>query len=350
MKYYHLFLAMIVFTISNFATALPLTEKRFFVDQMKARFSVDYYATDANFDSSGNNSYILPDSNSLENISGKLFLRWVPHPQWGLWSEFSGAQTTSYNNSDGSTTRVNRGLESITLGGDLFLLKKPFRLVGDLSFTYPLQKVSLNITEQDEALLGEGATEITGQLLAHHPIGRRWRIYESVGFKYRDEQRASLAMWLIGTQWRLKWRLKRLHLSVDLYGSFPLIRDSAFDGNRKLITDKVNAGSFKFFSEDPSIALYSINGSFFFNKRFALRSSFYQEIIGSNHSKGFGVVTSLEYLYQIRKRKVPLKNSTVDKVFKKLKRKKEKEREMMKDFEEDITIENYDDSLFNDDL
>ena len=343
---YGLLLTIILCTLPSLVSALPLTEKRFFVDQMKARFSVDYYATDANFDSSGNNSYVLPDSNSFENISGDLFVRWVPHPQWGIWGKIVGGQTNSYNNSNGSTTRINRGIESITLGGDLFLLKKPFRLVGDLSFTHSLQKVSLNIAEQDETLLGEGATEVTGQLLAHHPIGRYWRIYESLGFKYRNEQRASLATWLIGAQWRMKY----LHLSLDLYGSFPLIQDSSFDGNRKLITDKVNAGSFKFFSEDPSVALYSINGSFFFNKRFALRSSFYQEIIGSNHSKGFGVMTSIEYLYQIRKTRKIKKKSTVDKAFEKLKKKKAKERKMMKDFEEDVTIENYDDNLFNDDL
>ncbi len=337
------------FSIHLFCLFLPFTavsiEKKFYLNQIDTSLFINYYATDANFDLSGNNSYILLDNNSFEHLSTGLFLRWVPSPQWGLWTQITGAQATSYNNTDTTIIRTNRGLKDISLGGDTLLLDKPFRLIGDFSLLYPLQTVSLNLSEEDNALIGEGATEFIGKLIAHHFVTKSLRLYESVGFQYRNEQRASLLPWLIGFQYQ--W--KRLSIGLSLLGSFSIINDSSPSEKRKALTDKVNAGSFKFFSSDPSIVSYSLNSSIKINKRLNLQGSFYQELIGSNHSKGYGFITSLQYSYKTKNNSKNIKDGFLKKASKRFKNKKIKDGKILKDFKEDMTIEeDYDDDLFKD--
>ena len=336
--------------------------KKFHRHHIDTRFDFNYYSTTENFNLAGDSSYFLPDESSFENFYGTYFFRWVYRPRWGVWTKVSAAQSTSEKNRDtedqdsSHIQRVNRNLRDFEIGGDVLLLRSPLRLVGEYSLLYPFHSIDLSTRGEDDALLSEGALTLNGKFLAQHRFGKKFWLDAHLGFKYQSDNRASLVNWGTGARTQFGF----LSLGFHFYGFFPLIKDSSSGDRRKNLTDRVNGASLRFFSKDPSAVSYSLNTSLQLSHTLNLHGVFYQELAGSNYSKGSGIMFSLEYSRPTPKRH-RLKRKKMMRKKKLLRKKRKKQLEEQTDDEtgygetdgdtdeDNLVVEDYEENLFEGD-
>lgn len=244
-----------------------------------------YFATTSNFNNVGTNVNLL-GSNKYALLDSFLEARYVFKE---LWSVKGQAFITNAESKNTDFTRTNSTLNMLSLSADWMVYRGFMDVIPELSVLYSLDPIADN---QDSVMTNEGTTEITGMIKAQNNYS--WfSYYGGIGYKFRSE-RSGVMPWYLGGG--LQWKYSFLGLEL---GGFQTIVDDGANGTeesaRNALMQKVNAGSYRFYTVNPSHIEARVNLDIGFSRGFVLKTFLANSISGQMYSSGMtaGVAVTL---------------------------------------------------------
>lgn len=300
------------------------------INSERVHFNIrsEYFRSSSNYDPQGGAYEGLPNGQSYANLLTSVMGQYSWSDRWAVFSK-AGLAYAKSNGAD--TDRTNTQITE--LGGGLRhkLLVRPVFVVPEIEFGFPLNRVK---PSTDETLTDEGALFLqAGGWFAKH----LWHLYNYayLGARYQDEGRASLWLYKIGTYINLNGVL----IGTELNGYSALTNDTYLDTpeERDDITTRVNAGSLRYYSINPSLAELRFWTGFRFLRGVQMDFGYNQTINGKNTAAGRTFWTQLTWSWN-------LSGETPSRRTKRsFQRKSEQQAE-----EFNIDAEKYDETLFED--
>lgn len=258
-------------------------------DQWDFDLGVDYFYSEANFPSSWGSSQNLSSGNHYSLLSSNLTTRYMPRRNYALfaWGTLANAESK-----DSIATRTNSTFTEVAVGMDFLMYDDLFQIAPEIIVVMPLQKIE---PTTDKVFNSEGVLEVRSRLIAQKDFGS-WRGYGWLGFNYRGDGRSFLMPWGVGTQ--LKFTSARF--GAELFGYQSVSEDT--DKNslvRTAYVNGVNAGSMRFYSENPSIMDSMLYATWMINSKLSLQANGGMTLMGSNAAAGFHVGGFLRYTFDL---------------------------------------------------
>lgn len=267
--------------------------------QWDFRFKTNYYQALANFTRVGNEFESLDSGSNYSVTDFDFGTRWNPARGIGVYADarIAYAQSTSAL----GVSRTNSTFNHLRLGGDWVLWSGPgYQWIPDLSLTYPFTRVDVN---DDSVLTGEGAIEISAQLLGRFSWGR-FTPYASGGFIYRDEGRSSLIPFAAG----LSFYVMESTMGAELRGYLSATRDqySSNPIQRETVGPR-NGGAMRFYAVNPALMDANFWWKTGFQREWELELGGGFSMTGASTSSGFQVYAVLNYFLTTRPKHSPQK-------------------------------------------
>lgn len=264
--------------------------KEFKRDRWDFELGANYFYSEANYGSTGSGTSSLTSGNHYQLLDVNLSTRYMPSRDWSV---FAMGTIGSAESKDSVATRSNSSLSQLVGGFDFVMYDGWFQLVPELAVLIPLQKVD---TASDAALNSEGVYEMWARLTAQKDFGPL-RGYGWIGFNYRGEERSYLLPWGLGVQ--LKGRSVRL--GGEIFGFQSISEDK--DTNNKTLRDAylntVDAGSYKFYSVNPSVVDSLVYLTWMINSKWSLQGNTGLTLAGENSAAGFHVGGFIRYSFDM---------------------------------------------------
>lgn len=205
-------------------------------------FETRYEKTTANYLSSGNTYRALPYDQSLELFNYNLKVKYDLSRRSSWYSSLGIASATSMGI---DARRTNSGVSDATIGYIFMPYNDTFDLITDFSVLAPFNKISENT---DSALNNEGVVQATALLRVQKDFS--WLAgYSYIGGTYR-QTRSALLPWGVGAEVQTpEWTFGG---KVFGFQSITDDADTATKTQRLIVNDRVNGGSLKFYSVNPS--------------------------------------------------------------------------------------------------
>ena len=194
-----------------------------------------------------------------------------------------------------SSSPAGNYLQPTSLGGGLSFYRKIKNLTAgaELKGGAPLYG---NFTKSsDKVIVGDGAYFAEPGLWLLFDISRQFYIYSRAAFRYRTSFLSGLLFWHAGGALRMR------HIDagggVDSFWSVLPDGYASRPDTRWSLLKKVNGGSYKFYSVNPSVLSWTCWAEFKFKPFFA---TVYMNVdtVGINYAKGFniGLITKFKWL------------------------------------------------------
>lgn len=248
-----------------------------------------YFFSEANYLDEADTFDALPNGNSLKLLTMDLGVRWVPKTRYGILAQIL------LNNVESNTSgivRTNSTVSDYRLGADALFYWGKVDLIPSLVVTVPLQRIDTNT---DTAINSEGATQALAQMMFRKAAGSVMGNLR-FGYMYQDDGRASLLPYGLGVQ----WSQSSVDLGLDLSGFQKIGYDTHTDtpAERTNVTSKVNGGSYRFYSVNPT--LLELNGWFRYNldNSIAFWLGGGSTLTGTNSASGYTVFARMTYGYE----------------------------------------------------
>ena len=248
--------------------------------------TVDYFKTTSNFISDGSKTDLLSGT-YFQIINTTIGGRYVLLQDWGVTT---GLNVGSSESSDALATRKNSTLNKAFIGTDYQIFNTHFwSLVADLSYSYAVEKID---PTADNTLSSDGADEVKGILTTALdfdglvPFGQ-------VGVDYRMQGLSTLLLYSGG----IELRFDDIKFGGLLTGQATLKNDDNTDKPflRDVVTGRVNAGSRKFDSINPTLLDSEIYLKYNFDSNFSLKTFGGYTVIGTNNAVGFHVGAAVNW-------------------------------------------------------
>lgn len=207
--------------------------------------NLDYFQTEANYLKSGGVYDSLPNGQAYRIFQLDLRANYGFQPGWNV---YSGAKVGSAESQSSLATRTNSGVSDIYVGTNFIAMRSgSFYLVPNLYFSQPLVR---NDVSSDVVSINDGAMEIAAELQAQW-LYSEYHFGTYSGYIYRDSGLSSLIPYGVFGELPLGQML----LGSEIYGysSASSDRDSTNDSSRTLFMNRANAGSYRFYSVNPSL-------------------------------------------------------------------------------------------------
>lgn len=264
--------------------------KEFKRDHWDFELGANYFYSEANYVSAGSGTSSLTSGNHYQLLDVNLSTRYMPARDWSI---FAMGTIGSAESKDSVATRSNSSLSQLIGGFDFVMYDGWFQLVPELAVLIPLQKVD---TASDAVLNSEGVYEMWARATAQKDFGSL-RGYGWIGFNYRGEERSYLMPWGVGVQ--LKGRSVRL--GGEIFG-FQSISDDKDTNNKTLrnaYLNTVDAGSYKFYSVNPSVVDSLAYFTWMINSKWSLQANTGLTLTGENSAAGFHVGGFIRYSFDM---------------------------------------------------
>ena len=204
-----------------------------------------YFFTEANYETRGIVDR-LPGDNSYRLAALGARARYHLLQKVSVYFGGGFAQALSQ---DPTLEREKTAFTDAVFGADWLLAREAngvADLVAELEGSFAIDQIDVDTTD---ALTNDGVNFLKALLFAHKSFP--WfNIQGHVGGKFRAEGLASLLLWGVGAEKPLG---KRYLLGAGVEGYETLGGDEVSEADRKTLTDRVNAGSFAFYSFDPAL-------------------------------------------------------------------------------------------------
>ena len=265
------------FILLLYGTLCHSQETRVRDGQLDVSADLSYYSSSQNFDANEGAFEALDAGHSYSEwlLNSQLDYGWTDR-----LSTAAGLNIVHATADDPNFTRSNSQVRDIYGVLKYRAFSKPFQVYLKTKALIPLFTVDSN---SDEVILGDGAIEAEPSVLVQWPV-RSFVPYAEVGYRYRDQGLATLLTYQAGLLYRSRplW-IKAFAtgfdtLSADQYTNSP--------GQRNLVLDRVNAGSLRHYSVDPSVLDAGVQFGIDLNKQFLLLVGYQTALNGSNYSKG----------------------------------------------------------------
>lgn len=244
----------------------------------------EYFWTKSNYDDVGV-SRPLPSSNSYSNLTNTFAATYFKEGGWAL----TGGAGFAYASSSSLEDRTSGKITNFLARAQKLISFSPLRLVPQADLVATTQRVS---PETDEVLSHEGAHSVRiGSWLTYD--FRLIRTYGYAGFDYRDDGRSSLLPWAGG----LGFKTTPWSFTIELNGYQSLTDDEYTDTplQRTIVTNKVSAGSLRYYSVNPNLIEARAQGGFKFADNYNFNFGYAQTLAGENTAEGQSVFLGLTY-------------------------------------------------------
>ena len=248
--------------------------------------TLDYFKTTANFNSDGSKTDLLSGT-YFQIINTNFGGRYVLIQDFGVTAS---ANVGSSESTDALATRRNSTLNKIFIGADYQIFKTHFwSLTSELSYNYAVEKVD---PTSDNTLSSDGADEVKGVLTS--ALDFDWLVpFGQVGINYRTQGLSTLLLYVGG----LELRFDNIKFGGLLTGQATLKDDdnSTKPFLRDVVTGRVNAGSRKFDSVNPTLLDSEIYLKYNFDSNFSLKTFGGYTFLGTNNAVGIHAGTTLTW-------------------------------------------------------
>ena len=267
------------------AAPLPMSWRK---GRSEVSAAAAYFTSSANYTSRGTYDDLVGDG-SLQNIDARFGYRYNLGNDFAV---FTGAVVSSTTAKDSTLTRDNSNLSEVLLGASMAIVRKRgFILAGELEGSFTTDKIDPNTVN---ALTSDGVNYLHPRLFAQKGLGKFY-IYGSTGLKIRDEGLSGLLTWAAEFG-RVFGKVK---LGVGASGYESLLADELDLDTRARVTNRVNAGSYKFYAFEPALIQIDLNGEYALSKDFRLAAIASQSIDGEGSAAGLTVGLQLRYGFDL---------------------------------------------------
>ena len=249
----------------------------------------NYFNTNSNYDANGGKA-ALPTGGSLQTLKTETSLRYVLLERVGL---LGGVEFGNVESNNGTQVRTQSTMTAYQLGIDLNLYKsKSWSLYTDAVFKNSNENIKVN---GDEALASDGANEIIGKITGLY-TGSSLRGYASLGGNFRSDGLSSLLVYSFGADYSFSGFSVGLNfeglstIKDDEQTATPVVRDT--------LTNRVNAGSRRYYSVNPNYLEGQLVLGYAFDKN--LKFSIYggPSLVGSNSAQGVSAGAKLNWGFE----------------------------------------------------
>lgn len=278
MKKFKIIMPVLLLTIFNTTVLADEIFRPYFPGRADFNFTVDYFKTTANFISDGSKTDMLSGM-YFQNIDTTFGARYVLLENLGFSTALKVGNSES---TDAVATRRNSSLSKILLGSDYQVFNTGFwNLTADLSYSQAIEKVD---PATDSALNNDGANEIQGGLRTSLDFDR-FAPFGQIGINYRTEGLSTLLLYSGG----LEFRFESIKLGglVTGYSTLKEDENTAKPFIRDLVTGRVDAGSKKYYSVNPTLLDSELYLQYNFDRNLSFKTFGGYTLIGTNTAVGF---------------------------------------------------------------
>tara|TARA_B110001454_G_scaffold219200_1_gene251808 strand:+ start:33271 stop:34404 length:1134 start_codon:yes stop_codon:yes gene_type:complete len=264
-----------------------------------------YFETTSNFNDVGTKVNLI-SSNKYSLLDMFLESRYVFRDFWSVRAKafISNAESKSTD-----FNRTNSTLNTLEVSGDWMVYRGFMDVIPELTMRYSLDQIS---NTQDAVLTSEGILEIIALLKVQNNY--QWfSYYAGGGYNFRNE-RSSVMPWYLGggVQW------KHSFLGLELNGFQTITDDSDKGGTneaiRNTLIQRVDGGSYKFYTVNPSHIQVQANLDIGFSSGFVVKSYIANSISGQNYANGMTVGIAMNLLFDTfmnnpHKESIPVKQA-----------------------------------------
>lgn len=255
-----------------------------------AAVDTNYFLSNTNY-SSGGSPVSLLSGGQYQLLDVGLSTRYVWASSWA----FNGGLNVGNSESRGvDAVRSNSSLTHVNLGLEMAMALGALELIPEFTFVYPFEKVR---SGQDAVMNNEGVMEFRSRLHSQIAFGR-FNLLGHLGYDWRAEGRAALMPWSLGLE--LEWGSATLGAKLFGFQSIGQDQDSgnsAKEAERTTLLNKVNAGSLRFYSIDPSLVEAGGYAKFQLTDRILMELSGSATLTGVRSAAGWNVGGALVYRF-----------------------------------------------------
>ena len=266
-----------------------------------------YFSSSENLNNDGQ-KIPLGNGGKFTNLTTRtsLYYNWLDRVQILAGADFAYSQSTR-----GNEDRSNLNFSEVFVGSHYFYRKKNILIIPDALLALATSEVDPN---GDEVLMSEHAHSLSLGI---------WSIYEAkkffpyayLGTKLMSDDRAWLYLLRLG----LRYQLSEFSLFAEISNSAPYKDDKNVltPQDRWFVTDRVNGGSYKFYSVNPEMIDFSLGSNFLLSEKFKAGVQIGLPISGRRVANGLSIMFNLSMDFgstsevrDILKEKKPSKSKT----------------------------------------
>lgn len=257
-------------------------------EQWQLELGTDGFFTHANYLGDSTQQILLP-SHIYNNYGTFLHGSYNLDHEWSILGTIDSAYAHS---DDGSSARNAYNVSDAGIGLQYLRRYTWIWLAPEFSASYAFNPVEVNT---DTVLVGEGAATISGILNALKIWTHAIQSYGYLGYTYRFDGRSSLLPFDFGS----KFRLIKPWFGAEIRGYRTAFEDEDTNSPsmRTSVTDRVDAGSLRYYSINPSLVEGEIFTEIFFNPKLMARLAGNVTLWGQNTAQGYGYFFSLKYAF-----------------------------------------------------
>ncbi|NQY99548.1 MAG: hypothetical protein HRT45_02640 [Bdellovibrionales bacterium] len=257
-------------------------------NQMQFSAVTQYFSSTANYDDQGGAFEQLDDEHSFSEINTRLRGSYDIAPVWRLTT---GARINFVTSQDENEVRTNSELNEVSLG----LVYAPVYTLSQRLYLEARGVLALNTIDPvagDDAINGEAANQaLIGARYGY--LFSRFELLGSLHYQFLTEGRSARIPYSAGA------RLMFSDFSVfgSVFGFFSNTFDEFSDNpkERTDVTDRLNAGSLRYYAVDPSLLNSQISFDVALSKKANLMIGVTKTLNGLNAAEGIGIVAGLEF-------------------------------------------------------
>ncbi|WP_413559714.1 hypothetical protein [Bdellovibrio sp. HCB209] len=264
--------------------------KEFRRDRWDFELGTNFFYSEANYDNFGDGSTNLTSGNHYQLLDMNLSTRYMPTRSWSL---FASGTMSSAESKNSVATRTNTTFTNIVAGFDFVIYDGLIQLVPEFGALIPMTEVAKS---GDDALNSEGVYEFWGRLTAQKDYGTA-RIYGWIGYDYRGDGRSSLMPWGGG----LQLKANSLRFGGEVLGSQSISddKDTGTKYIRNAYLQNVNAGSYKFYSVNPSSIDTLFYATWMIDPKWSVQLNGGATVAGENAAAGYHAGAFIRYSFDL---------------------------------------------------
>ncbi len=265
--------------------------------------TVNYFKTTANFSADGSKTDLLSGT-YFQNIDTVIGARYVLFKDFGM---SSGINIGSAEATDMVATRRNSTLNKIYVGADYQVFNTgSWNLITDFSYSHALEKID---TAGDSTLNNDGADEVKAILTSTVDFGG-FVPFGQIGINYRTEGLSTLLLYSGGAE--LRFSEVTLGGMVTGYSTAKQDENTTKPFVRDTVTARVDAGSKKFDSVNPTLLDSLVYLKYNFDQDLSFKTFAGYTLLGTNTAVGlhFGAAVNWGFGGETIRRSQPTKNTS----------------------------------------
>lgn len=255
-------------------------------DSHRLTVQTSYYDSKANFDPV-DGTFVGLDSGKYLRALG-VGVKWdqISSKRSAWRFGLNAVQAESF---DGSFVRKRSAVSDVFLGYQFFWIAKPIKLKPEFIVNVPVESVD---PATDEVLLGDGVTVAHAGMWAQ----AKWLSLDHtayLGAAYRTGGLSSLVEFSIGS----KKEFEGFDIGAEVVG-FESVTDDEFTATpaqRTTVTNRVNAGSLKYYAVNPSLISANVFFGLQMTEALGFRLGYGMDVQGKNFGKGSTIYLNLEW-------------------------------------------------------